>query len=157
MAQTTGRMGTVKQLKRRLFLLRALSFLCTIGPLVGIFIVNWSSYVQRPADAIKLSFGAVMVVVVLVITALGKLGIPRRIVVEAVLLAMAYFLQPLLTDLVMILGVVLAGEVVDFLFFKQAIKRTSEELLVEKASDRSADKTASKVEEILNNYIGGRV
>lgn len=145
----------MQTLKRRLMLLRTASFSVTIGPLVGMLIGNWSQYVKSAGDAVRLTLGGIMVVVILIMTSLGKLGVPRRIVVEAVLLALVYFLRPLLSDIGTILTVALIGEMVDFVFLKRAIKNVQDRLLAEKTSDMAADKTASRMEEVLNNYFGG--
>ena len=161
MTPTTGSSATqnrtrrVQTLKRRLMLLRTASFSVTIGPLVGMLIGNWSQYVKSAGDAVRLTLGGIMVVVILIMTSLGKLGVPRRIVVEAVLLALVYFLRPLLSDIGTILTVALIGEMVDFVFLKRAIKNVQDRLLAEKTSDMAADKTASRMEEVLNNYFGG--
>lgn len=136
-------------------LLRTASFSVTIGPLVGMLIGNWPQYVKSAGDAVRLTLGGIMVVVILIMTSLGKLGVPRRIVVEAVLLALVYFLRPLLSDIGTILTVALIGEMVDFVLLKRVIKSTEERLIAEKTSDMAADKTASRMEEVLNNYFGG--
>lgn len=147
----------LQHLKRRLLMLRLASMSCTLGPIFAILVANWTEYVKTAADAVKLTVGGLMMAVVLVVTALGKLGVPRRIVVEVVLLLLAYFLQPVLSDLVMILTVTIAGEAMDIICFKRAIRATSEAIMIEKTSGGAADKTAQRVEEIVKTYFGGRV
>lgn len=76
---------------------------------------------------------------------------PRRIILFASIFAMSYLLQPVLADLMLISGMALAGEFVDFLFFQTAIKKIKDEINTEKTSDA----TATKVEEIIKKYTTG--
>lgn len=71
-----------------------------------------------------------------------------------VVFVMAYLLQALMDDLILLSGMALAGELLDLLCFQHFIKKTKENILIEK----TADATTSKVEEVVKKYLGnGRV
>ena len=63
---------------------------------------------------------------------IGKLQMPRRIVLFGIVFVMAYLLQALMNDLILLSGMALAGEVLDMLFFQYFIKKTKEKILIEK-------------------------
>ena len=146
-------MKTKRQLKRRLRLLYVCSFLFTLAPVLTVVIINWKSYVETPAQAFKLTVGGVLAAAILLFAVLGKLKIPSGVVCCAVVFMLAFLLESVLDDLKILSGALLLGMVIDYIFFKRAIRATNEQLLV----DRAADATAERVEAILNNYIGGRV
>lgn len=71
-----------------------------------------------------------------------------------VVFVMAYLLQALMNDLILLSGMALAGELLDLLCFQHFIKKMKENILIEK----TADATTSKVEEVVKKYLGnGRV
>lgn len=143
----------VRRLKAKLLLLHVFSFLFSISPLAFILITRADEYISSVSDAVKLSLGGVLVVAFLALKALGKLKIPRRITGEAIAFGMCYLFASVLEDLLLITGAALAGEAIDYVVFQPWIKRTREQITVEK----SADATADKLEGILESYLGGRV
>ena len=141
-------------LKARLVWLYIGSFIVSIAPLVVYLIFNWRVYVKNPGETIKLTFGGILLVVLVFMKVIGKLKMPRRVVAFGIVFVMAYLLQSILNDLLLLSGMALLGEFVDFAIFQRAIKNTRENILVGK----TADKTAEQVEEIIKKYIGnGRV
>lgn len=146
-------MKRVTKLKTRLFFLRFFSFLVCVAPLAAILIHNADEYIATVPDAVKLSLGGILIVVFLILKAMGKLAIPRRITGHAIAFGMCYLFASVLPDLVVITGVALASEAADWCVFQPWIKRTKEQLVIEK----SADATADKLEGILESYLGGRV
>ena len=85
---------------------------------------------------------------------IGKLGMPRRIVLFGIVFIMAYLLQAILADLILLSGMALAGEFLDLVCFQRAIRITKENILIGK----TADATTSQVEQVLKKYLGnGRV
>lgn len=59
-------------------------------------------------------------------------------------------LQAVLQDILLLTGMALLGEFIDYMFFQKAIKKTKEDMLVEK----TADATTAQVEEVIKKYIG---
>lgn len=141
-------------LKVRLVLLQIGSFIVSIAPLIVVLSINWSKYTETPTDTVKLCFGGIVVVVLLFMKVIGKLHMPHRIVFFGILFVMAYLLQMILQDILLLSGMALAGEALDCIFFQRAIRITRENILVNK----TADATTEKVEEVIKKYIGnGRV
>lgn len=146
-------MSKVRRLKCKKLLLQLLSFVFSIAPLAAVFFRGSERYVSSVADAVKISLGGVMIVIFIALKSLGKLKIPRRITGFAIAFVMCYLFASVLPDLLLITGAALAGEVIDVLIFTPWIARVEKKILVEE----TADATAGKVEEILQQYIGGRV
>lgn len=137
--------------KGNLGLLYTLSFLVSIGPLAAVFAVNFHEYVGTVRDAVKLGFGAIVIAILMLLKALDKLKMPRRVVFEAICLILVLLFEALLMDLALIIAASLLGEALDYIFLQPKIARTK------KAREReeTADVTAQKVEEVLAKYIGG--
>ena len=134
----------------KLALLYICSFLASTLPLLVVIISKWGTYVQTPADTVKISIGGLMGLFFIFLKAVGKLKIPSRIILFAVIFVMAYLLQSLLADLILLSGMALLGEVIDYFVFQRMIRITKENLTVEK----TADATSAKVEDILNKHFG---
>ena len=137
-------------LRKRLVLLYVLSFLVTVAPILICFTVKWDDYVATPEDGVKLCAGGVIAAVLLLLAVIGKLHVPSRIVAYTAVVILAYLLQAVLDDLLLISGMVLLGEFLDCILFKRAIRVTREDILVEKA----ANATSAQVEKVIEKYIG---
>ena len=147
-------MRTLTKLRLRLMLLYIGSFVMSVAPLLIVVIVNRHEYVRNTADAVKLSLACVMVLAFIMFKVTGKLKMPKRIVFLFITFIMCYFIQTLLDDLLLLSGMALLGEFIDFAGFQWAIRATKEKIAIEKSSDASA----SKVEKIFEKYVGsGRV
>lgn len=144
---------TKRQLKRRLHLLYVVSFIVTLAPLIAVLAINWRDYTETAAEAVKLTVGGVLVAIFMLLKVLGKLKIPRRVVCYAFVFALAYLLEAVLADLMILSGAALLGEVVDYIFLQRAIKGTKEAVL----AAGTADATADRVEDMFKKYMGGRV
>ncbi|MEG1608991.1 MAG: hypothetical protein RR338_00645 [Clostridia bacterium] len=143
-----------KNLKGRLILLEIGSFIVSIAPLITVLAMNWGDYTKTPSDTIKLCIGGITVVLFIFLKVIGKLRMPRRIVLFGVIFLMSYLLKAIMNDLILLSGMALAGEALDLVLFQRAIKITKENILVGK----TADATTVQVEEIFKKYIGnGRV
>lgn len=146
---------TTKQpnLKKRLILLYIGSFIVSIAPLLIVLIVRWGNYTKTPSDTVKLCFGAVICIVFMVLKVIGKLKMPSRIITFAVVMLLAFLLQSLTNDLILLSGMALLGEALD-LVFQHFIKKTKEQM----QTTEVADATTAKVEEVMKKYLGnGRV
>ncbi len=136
--------------KIRLAFLYIGSFIVSIAPLLICLIVNWSRYTKTPQDTIKLCLGGAIAVTFLFLKVIGKLHMPRRIVLFSIVFSMVYLLQAILNDLLLLSFMALLGEILDSVFFQRAIRITKENMLVSK----TADKTAEQVEQVFKNYLG---
>lgn len=144
----------MKKMKRKLVLLYIGSFIVSIVPLLAVLIARWSVYTKTPGDTVKLCVGGGICLFFIFLKVIGKLKMPRRIVLFGVVFALVYLLKAILDDLLLLSGMALAGEILDMLFFQMAIRRTKERILIEKTSTA----TSEKVEEVLKKYVGmGRV
>lgn len=145
-------MKTNKKLKVRLVFLYIGSFLISIAPLVVVFALNWGDYTKTPGDTVKLCFGGVFALFLIFLKVIGKLKMPRRIIFFGVVFLLAYLLQAVLADIILLSGMALAGEFVDLLCFQKPIKITKENIMIEKTSGA----TATKVEEVMKKFFNGR-
>jgi hypothetical protein len=136
-----------------IFLLHLLSFLFSVLPLGLVFAFNFGKYTETVVDAVKLSFGGVLLVVFMVLKVLGKLKMPRRVVFYAFVFVGAVLFAAVLEDLVLLSGAALLGEAVDYIFLQPVIARRKSE----KEREKVADATADRVEQLFDKYIGGRV
>ena len=148
-----SKVKTKRQLKRKLLLLYIVSLLVTLGPLVAVLAINWRGYTETAAETVKLTMGGMLIAVFMLLKVLGKLKIPRRVVCYAFVFALAYLLEAVLADLMILSGAALLGEVIDYIFLQRAIKGTKEAVL----AAGTADATADRVEDMFKKYMGGRV
>lgn len=143
-------MSKAPNYKRRLVFLSLGSFIVSVAPLLICITANWGRYVKTPGDAVSLGLGGMLAAIFLLLKVLGKLKMPSRVVLYGVVFIMAYLFEALLSDLVLLSGMALLGETVDFIFFQRAIRTAKENILVGK----TADATATQVEAIVKKYIG---
>lgn len=136
--------------KLRLFFLYVFSFMASVLPVGIALALNFSEYTKTVEETVKLGAGGVIIVVLIIIKLLGKLKMPRRITLFALVFILSYLLSSLLDDLMLLSGLALLGEFVDFIFFQHAIKATRENMLIGKTSNA----TAAQVEEVLKKYVG---
>lgn len=143
-----------KKLRIRLVFLYIGSFIVSIAPLLVILIINWGKYTETPGDTVKLCIGGVILLFFVFLKVIGKLHIPRRIILFAVVFLLSYLLAKVMSDMLILSGMALAGEALDLICFQGFIRKTQENLLIEK----TADATTKKVEEVVKKYMGsGRV
>lgn len=138
----------------RLAVLYVASFLTSVLPLIICFVVNADKYIKTPSDAIRLCTGGAIAGILMLFATIGKLPVPRRITGLGVALIIAYLMQNILSDLILLLAMALLGELINCIFFSRAIRLTRENILIGK----TADVTATQVEEVIKKYVGnGRV
>jgi len=144
----------VKKMKSRLILLQIGSFIVSIAPLLIVLIINWGEYTKTPGDTIKLCIGGIMALFFIFLKVIGKLKMPRRIVLFGVVFIMAYLLQAIMDDMILLSGMALLGEFIDLVCFQGFIKKLKENILIGK----TANATTDQVEQVIKKYIGnGRV
>ncbi|MBQ8371560.1 MAG: hypothetical protein IJX38_01290 [Clostridia bacterium] len=139
-----------RNLKRRLRILVVASYVVSVFPLLLCLVLRWDGYVSTPAESVKLSFGGLLICLLVLFKTLGKLRVPSGVLLYGAVFILAYLLKVILDDLVLLSGMALIGEIADLLLFRRAIKKTRENLVV----DKTADATADKVEQIVKKYIG---
>ena len=133
-----------------LILLYIGSFLSSVLPLIICVGVNFDKYTKTPGDTVKLCIGGVIALIFLFLKVIGKLKMPRRIILFGLVFIMTYLLQAILNDLILLSGMALIGELLDFIFFQRAIKNTKERIIIGK----TADATTHQVEQVLKKYVG---
>lgn len=144
-----SKMQKKPNLRLRLVFLYIGSFIVCVAPLLVCLIMNWDKYTKTPSDTVKLCIGGILVVFFLFLKVIGKLKMPRRIVLFGIVFILAYLLQSILSDLILLSGMALAGEFLDCVCFQRAIRITKENILIGK----TADTTTSQVEEVIKRYI----
>ena len=147
-------LNEISKLRIKLIAYLAVSFLATTLPVTLVLIINWGRYTgYTTAGSLKIGAGAIIGGVFVLLKLIGKLRMPKRIVLFAIVCAMSYLLQPLLSDLLLISAMALVGEFVDYLFLQTAINGLEERIKAEKISDASA----AKVENIIKKYTSGEM
>ena len=140
----------MKKTKRKLLLLYIGSFVMSIAPLLTVLITRWNVYTKTPGDTIKLCFGGLICLFFIFLKVIGKLKMPRRIVLFGVVFALVYLLKAVMDDLLLLSGMALAGELLDTFFFQRGIRLTKEAITIDKTSTATAD----KIEEVIKKYMG---
>ena len=138
------------RLRLRRNLLYIGSFIAFTAPLVICFILKRDEYIKAPGDALKLGVGGVILGIIIALMILGRMKMQRRIIALGVSFIMAYLLQAVLDDLVLLLGLALLGEALDLFLFKGAIKRVNERIHIEEAADANEE----RFEKVLKKYVG---
>ncbi len=149
--KTDSKKPTLRGEKTKYFFLCMFGFFSSTLPLAALLGMKWDAYTAEPGSGIKLGFGAVAILILMVLKVLGKLKLPSRVTVMAIALVIVYLLEALLADLTLILFVSTIGEAVDSFLFSPFAKRCRERI------DRmkQADATADRVEELLKQYTKG--
>lgn len=137
-------------LKSKIILLQVCSILLSIAPLAICVAIKWDEYTATTADSVKLGFGCVMAIVFVVLIVLGKLKIPNRVILFAIIAIFAFLLEKLLQDLLLLSVLAFVGGAIDHFVLQRFIKILKERQLVEK----TADATTEKVEEVVKNLLG---
>lgn len=140
----------IAKLKTKLLLLQIASFLVSIAPIVVAFGVNWNRYTSTPSSTVKLCIGGAIALVFAFLITIGKLRIPKRIVLFGIVFFLSYLLEEVVKDIVLLSGMAFLGSLIDTVFFSRAIKKTQEAILVGK----TANATTQQVEEVIKKYIG---
>ena len=140
--------------KKKLFLIDLFGFVVSIAPLLTVLIAKWDVYTKTTSAAVKLCFGGIMVFALILLKVIGKLKVSSSVTVVASVMILSYLLESILSDLTLLCGMYLIGEVVDKIFFERPAKKIREQLRLE----QQADATASRIEDMIKTYVGnGRV
>lgn len=118
-------------------LLYLLSLVLSIGPVLFYFFANLDRYVQTAPQGIKVSCGFALLFVISFLKVIGKLKIPSRIYVFAIVFLLSYLLKDILKDLIVFSLLALIGELLDSAC-QALIRKAKEERLIDKTAERSA-------------------
>ena len=141
-------------MRSKLLFLELGGFLASVAPLITVLILNRERYVQTSAATFRLLAGGAILLILLLLKALAKLRITSSVTTISIVMVLSYLLQPILSDLTLLCGAYLVGEILDLLLFRSRAKALRESI----AAQRASDATAGRVEELLKTYIGnGRV
>lgn len=138
-----------KRLKRRLLILRIVSFAVAVLPLLVFFFLNFGRYVKSIGDAVKLSAGGVVLLIMVALIALGKLRVPGRLVAAFIICTLCWLLSPLLEDLTVITTIWLVSTAVDVMIFSPLVGYTKRKVDMSESADTTADVTMAAVKEYL--------
>lgn len=138
------------KLYRRLVLLSLLRVLVTVAPLGIVLIVNRGQYFTAPGQNVKLTIGGMLCLAMLLLAAMGKLKMPRRVTGVAIALLLSWLFAAIIKDLTLLLTMWLVGEVLDMIVAPFA-RRAAEDITI----GRAASVTATAVSEAIGG--SGRV
>ena len=131
----------VRRLRFWLFIFKTCSFLVSVMPLGAYFLVNFERYVTCTRDVWKLSAGAVIICIVMLLKVLGKLKVPGRLVASVLTMGMCWLFSALLADLLIISAIWCVSEVADFIIFSPIAKAISRKLLIHETALATAQAT----------------
>lgn len=140
----------MKHSKVKLAFLYIGSFAVSVAPLLAVLVARWDRYTATPSQAFKLCAGGAMVLVFVFLKVVGKMKMPRGIVLFGIIFVLTYFLQSVLQDLLLLSGMALAGEAADCAIFQWQIKN----LKAKMAGEKTADIISQKIDETLQKYVG---
>ena len=122
-----------------------------MAPLTVYLITNWEKYIGVREDAIKLSFGGIICVILVLLKILGRLKGTSSTVSLGIFFILSYLLKSITDDLIVFSFLALVGDIGDKMFFSIPISRTKNAL----AAEKTADATVEKLEDILDKYYRG--
>ena len=134
--------------KLKIPILYLLSLFFSIGPVLIYFLVNLDRYVQTAPQGIKVSCGFGLLFVIAFLKVMGKLKIPSRIYVFAIIFLLSYLLKDVLKDLIVFSFLALIGEMLDGVC-QGMIKKAR----VSRTEEKTAQKTAQEIERVLSGRV----
>ena len=127
------------------------SFILSIAPLAIYLIINHERYIGVREDVIKLSFGGLICTALVLFKILGRLKAPSSTVCLGIFFILSYLLKSITDDLLVLSFLALLGDIGDKIFLSLPISRIRSSI----AAEKTADATASKLEEIIERYYRG--
>ena len=129
----------MKRLKNKLLRLYIISIAVSVLPLVIVFISNMERYITRTADVLKLSFGAIFIIIVLTLKAIGKLKLTGRFITASAVLFFCWLFNTMLPDMLMISAVWWGSEAADHFIMAPLIARTEETIRIKRTAGATAE------------------
>ena len=146
---------TVKQVKTRKTLYGLGSFGVTVAPVAGVILSRWELY-TKDGGGVKLGFGGILLVGLLLLAFLGKVKIPGRVVFLGIICGLTFLLKAVITDLPLLSGVAFGSVTADALWTGRMAKKYKKELELREAADRTSRATLEGVKEYLAGNAGKR-
>lgn len=133
--------------KMKIPLLYVLSFLCSIMPVLVYFLINHESYISTTPERVKLLFGGILAVAILITKTIGVLKINSGITLFALIFAFAYLLEGIIDDLLIFSFLALVGEVASFVvkLIIKAQREKDKKQEAEEAIEKVLTKTSGRV------------
>lgn len=144
----------MKKTKSNVIWLKLFAFVLSITPILLIIGFNWNEYTVTVVETIKLSIGAIIAIVFVLLKCIGRLKFPeKRVVGYFIVFVMVFLLEAILNDLLLFSAGALIGELLAMPVEIKA-KAMEREILV----DKTADATAKKIQSVIENHTSnGRV
>lgn len=133
--------------KMKIPLLYVLSFLCSVMPVLIYFVLNHESYISTTPERIKLLFGGILAVSIVITKMLGIFKINSGIMLFSLVFVFSYLLEGIISDLLIFSFLALVGEVLAFIVRQviKAEKTKSDEEKTEKMIENAVNKTSGRV------------
>lgn len=100
-----------------------IGFVCSIAPVCITCAVNRQEYFSRPGGGWRLGIGAVICVVLVLLIFFDKIKAPPTVWIFGAVFGVAYLLEAILQDLVLLSGMALVGELIYYAVFRWSAKR----------------------------------
>lgn len=131
----------------KLPLLYVLSFISSVAPALIYFGINHERYIATRGESVRLLFGGVLLVAILVIKALGYLKIKSTLVFFGLAFLLSFLLESIISDLLIFSLMALIGELL----------ATVVRFFIKREKDKTgAQKTAEILKETVFD-LSGRV
>jgi hypothetical protein len=133
--------------KMKIPLLYVLSFLCSVMPVLIYFVLNHEAYISTTPERIKLLFGGILAVSIVITKMLGVFKINSGIMLFSLVFVFSYLLEGIISDLLIFSFLALVGEVLAFIVRQviKAEKTKSDEEKTEKMIENAVNKTSGRV------------
>lgn len=139
---------------KNLFLLRILSILVNIAPLLILLIINWEVYTKTKTSSIALSFTGIVWLCFVIMSAFNTLSVKlARPVKLLCFFLILYLIDPLILSMKWFVLCSFLGSTVDYILIQPYIKKMNEL----KIATKTTDLTKEALKEMLQEQPGGRV
>ena len=142
---------TVESYRREIILWQVIGYaVCVLPMLITVYVKRGE--LIAGGSGIRVSAGLLIVLVVALLAVLGKMKMPGRVVSVGAAFAVSWLLESLLDNLVLLLGVLFAGILVDALVCETRVRKL--ERTVERMENRE-DMTAATASALAQAMNGG--
>ena len=142
---------TVESYRKQILLWQVIGYAVCVLPLLITVYVKRGELIAG-GSGIRVSAGLLIVLVVALLAVLGKMKMPGRVVSVGAAFAVSWLLESLLDNLVLLLGVLFAGILVDALVCETRVRKL--ERTVERMENRE-DMTAATASALAQAMNGG--
>ena len=142
---------TVESYRKKILLWQVIGFAVCVLPLLITVYVKRGELIAG-GSGIRVSAGLLIVLVVALLAVLGKMKMPGRVVSVGAAFAVSWLLESLLDNLVLLLGVLFAGILVDALVCETRVRKLQR--TVERMENRE-DMTAATASALAQAMNGG--